>query len=176
MTRSRTRGKGPINTLPPELLLETFDHLFGSCATVFERQAQAQRVQRVNRAFRSGYLASSAAREWAVGSVGQAGRLARLLHSATIPPPSYQRLDVKLPQHPYLKRLRQGELKDNTLAQVVRGCGGHLRRFVVEEGEHMLELADIEDGLLQEWRQCGEMEEFEFGRMARFIESSQARG
>lgn len=157
VTRSRTRGRGPITSLPTELVLAILHHILDQHCTFVERREASQLFLRVNRAFRSAYLLSDAAHECALTSTRAATVLSSLLAKDGGDLRQVRSLWIEFKK----VKWTQDSQTDLAVAKVVDSCGGQLRRFVWEMCDNCG--WNIRQELVDSLAGCTEMDEFRLG-------------
>ncbi len=154
MTRSQTRGRGPISSLPTELLLAILKILLARCSAILDRQRASQRFLRVNRAFHSAYLLSPSAHECAVTSTAQAASLGAQLERSDTRVGPVRELWIGLRGEEW----SSDDRIDLAVADLVRAAAGELRSFVWETDEECG--WDIADDLARAWEGCVKVQRF----------------
>ncbi len=160
LTRSQTRGRGAITSLPTELLLAVLSMLLNECADMLGRQQVAQRFLRVNRAFHLAYRLSPSAHECAITSLAHAASLTSLLMEPGTHSIKVRRLWLQPSDASILDKSVGAKV-----GRLVAACGGQLSRFDWE-AETWLS-SSVHGELVQAWTGCRRMEESEGGARSR---------
>lgn len=166
------QARGPITKLPPELLLETLDHLLAQLPSPLKRQRACQLFLRVNRAFNEAYHLSSASKECILTSVNQVTKLVDKLEYWAPGSARVRHLTIDL-EH---KRLFSTQLNPVLLARLIKANSTELKRSTVKlRQEGWSDGWKAEPSLTLSWAECTELVEFEFSGEDQEIGSSQAK-